>query len=62
MKNKVKKAINLVVKRIEKFLKKIYHKLPISHNFKTKAKNLYFTVFGFCLKYTFLHCVEADQS
>lgn len=52
MKNKVKKAINLVVKRIEKFLKKIYHKLPISHNFKTKAKNLYFTVFGFCLKNT----------
>lgn len=49
MKNKVKKAINLIVKRIERFLKKIYHKLPISHSFKTKAKNLYFTVFGFCL-------------
>lgn len=52
MKQKIRKAINLVVKKIEKYLRKIYHKMPISHTFKTRAKNLFFTVFGFCLKNT----------
>ena len=52
MKHKIKKAINLVVKKMEKLLRKIYHKMPISHVFKTKAKNVFFTIFGFCLKNT----------
>lgn len=52
MGNKIKKALNIIIKKIEKYLKKFYHKLPISHNFKIKSKNLFFTVFGFCLKNT----------
>lgn len=52
MRNKIKKAINIIIKKIEKCLKTFYHRLPISHNFKIKAKNLFFTVFGFCLKNT----------
>lgn len=52
MKRKVKKAINIFKKKIEKLLKTVYHKIPISQNFKTKAKNMFFTVFGFCLKNT----------
>lgn len=52
MKRKIKKAINLVVKKIEKCLRKLYHKVPISHRFKTKAKNVFFSVFGCFLKNT----------
>lgn len=52
MRNKIKKATNIIVKKIEKCLKTFYHKLPISHNFKMKAKNIFFTIFGFCLKNT----------
>lgn len=52
MKHKVKKAITLVIKKIEKLLRSIYHKMPISHNFKVKAKNIFFSVFGCFLKNT----------
>ena len=52
MKRKIKKAINIVIKKIEKILRSLYHKLPISHNIKSKAKNLFFTVFGCFLKNT----------
>lgn len=52
MKRKIKKAINIVIKKIEKLLRSLYHKLPISHNMKSKAKNLFFTVFGCFLKNT----------
>lgn len=48
MNRKIKKMINF----IEKTMRKVYHKLPISSGFKTKAKNCFFTVFGCFMKNT----------
>lgn len=48
MSRKIKKLINL----IEKCIRKLYHKLPISSSFKIKAKNCFFTVFGCFMKNT----------
>lgn len=48
MNRKIKKLINL----IEKSIRKLYHKLPVSSAFKTKAKNCFFTVFGCFMKNT----------
>lgn len=52
MKRKIKKAVSRIIKKIEKVLGSLYHKLPISHNVKSKAKNIFFTVFGCFLKNT----------
>lgn len=50
MKRKIIKGINLITKKIEKPIKNFYHKIPISSKIKFRLKNLYFTIFGFCLK------------
>lgn len=52
MKRKIKKLISRIIKKIEKVLGSLYHKLPISHSVKNKAKNLFFTLFGCFFKNT----------
>ena len=52
MKYKISKGITILTKKIEKVLKKIYHKIPISNKVKVVSKNVFFTVFGGFMKNT----------